>query len=346
MELSKQQNKHEVIISFCDKANEIFMLLTPQLQVKKTNRKAVDIFGISKEQLVGLSIDQLFPTAGLPKVKNTFNKVLESGESIQLEDLLLPAKFKNRKLRIVAFKMDNYLGLVCTDITDLSESIEQLDNFIYKLSHDFRGPISTMLGLVSIACSSEQTDEIDHVLSKLSSTLDNLEGLINNVIGTTTINRQKLIFEPINLEQVIEKKKTLFERSLKSQSITIQFQNASEAPFISDKNLISRIVYQVIENSNMYKQIGPGTIPQLNITLQDDLIGHKLSFADNGIGIAQHLQKDVFKMFFRGSRKSGYGLGLYEIKSAIRRLNGYITLESDEYQGMIIHCFLPRLKIE
>jgi len=345
MELSQQQSKYEVIISFCDKANEVFVLLTPEFKIKKINRKAIDIFGMSKEQLVNVDIDQLLPTASLDKVRATFQRVLETGESIQLEDVLLPAKFKNRKLRIVAFLMDKHVGLVCTDITDLSESIEQLDNFIYKLSHDFRGPISTMLGLVHLSMQSEQSHEIEFLLNKLLTSLEELDGLIDHVLGTTLINRQKLDIEPVDLKEVIRQKTALFERSFKDESIEIAFNNQSEKVFMSDRNLMSRIVYQVIENSNVYKRVDGQTVPKLAISLYDDPMGHKLVFSDNGIGIARHLQKDVFKMFFRGSRKSGYGLGMYEIKMAIRRLNGYITLNSDELQGMTINCYFPHINL-
>ncbi|MCR6641627.1 MAG: ATP-binding protein [Sporocytophaga sp.] len=65
---------------------------------------------------------------------------------------------------------------------------------------------------------------------------------------------------------------------------------------------------------------------------------------DNGIGIEKYIQDRVFGMFFRGSNLSkGAGLGLYITKTILDRLNGSITLESQEEEGTRINIFIPTI---
>jgi signal transduction histidine kinase len=63
---------------------------------------------------------------------------------------------------------------------------------------------------------------------------------------------------------------------------------------------------------------------------------------DNGEGIPENLQRNVFDMFFRGNTKSsGTGLGLYIVKNAVEKSGGRIILESEENRGTIFTVYLP-----
>ena len=67
-----------------------------------------------------------------------------------------------------------------------------------------------------------------------------------------------------------------------------------------------------------------------------------LTIEDNGIGIgAEHLNK-IFEMFYRGTDVSGgSGLGLYIVKETIAKLQGTISVDSEEKKGTIFKITLP-----
>jgi signal transduction histidine kinase len=68
----------------------------------------------------------------------------------------------------------------------------------------------------------------------------------------------------------------------------------------------------------------------------------KISIEDNGIGIAEEFQGRIFEMFFRATeRSSGSGLGLYIVKEIIERMNGSITMKSEEGKGTRFEIVVP-----
>ncbi|MDN4165386.1 HAMP domain-containing sensor histidine kinase [Cytophagales bacterium LB-30] len=63
---------------------------------------------------------------------------------------------------------------------------------------------------------------------------------------------------------------------------------------------------------------------------------------DNGQGIPKGFEKKIFSMFFRGNEKSqGSGLGLFILNSAVERLKGSVSVESEAGRGSIFTVVLP-----
>ena len=68
-----------------------------------------------------------------------------------------------------------------------------------------------------------------------------------------------------------------------------------------------------------------------------------IAVEDNGIGIPAHYQDRLFELFFRASNQSfGSGLGLYILRNAVDKLNGIISLDSEEGKGSIFQVTIPR----
>jgi signal transduction histidine kinase len=102
--------------------------------------------------------------------------------------------------------------------------------------------------------------------------------------------------------------------------------------FYSDKLLLVSIFENLVDNAIKYKRNIPDAF--INISVARKNGGVKIMVADNGIGIPDNLQKDVYKMFFRATNQaSGSGLGLYTLSHAIKKLGGRISLDSKENIG-------------
>ena len=86
--------------------------------------------------------------------------------------------------------------------------------------------------------------------------------------------------------------------------------------------------------------------PYIHITVAGEGTGVKITIEDNGIGISESAQKDVFKIFFRGTNvASGSGLGLYTVKHGVKKLGGRIELESEIHKGTKFTIYLPNERI-
>ena len=64
--------------------------------------------------------------------------------------------------------------------------------------------------------------------------------------------------------------------------------------------------------------------------------------SDNGIGILRNHINEIFNLFYRAtSQSSGSGFGLYNVKSAILKLNGHIEVSSVLHQGTTFRVIIP-----
>ena len=104
-------------------------------------------------------------------------------------------------------------------------------------------------------------------------------------------------------------------------------------------------VTEVLRNliSNSIKYLNPEIDdPFIKIDIKINRNSAEIYLEDNGIGIAEDLQSNVFEMFYRATEFSeGSGIGLYIVKNAIVKMDGEITLESTEYKGTKFHISLP-----
>jgi len=112
----------------------------------------------------------------------------------------------------------------------------------------------------------------------------------------------------------------------------------------SDKTLILLILQNLIDNAIKYRNTRLSK-PKIDITakLSNGLL--KLQVRDNGIGIHDDIQPDVFKLFVRATeRASGTGIGLYTVKNAVHKLEGSIVVQSKLKKGTTFTVYLPNLK--
>jgi signal transduction histidine kinase len=120
----------------------------------------------------------------------------------------------------------------------------------------------------------------------------------------------------------------------------IQTEFSHTYPVVSDWNQVYSIFQNLIENAIIYKK--PHQKGKLVIGSADTANGIKIYFADDGIGIPAEAGEKIFDMFYRASQHQwGSGLGLYIVKSALKRLGGDIKLTSHVGIGTTFTLFLP-----
>jgi signal transduction histidine kinase len=112
--------------------------------------------------------------------------------------------------------------------------------------------------------------------------------------------------------------------------------------FYSEPLRLRIILNNIISNAIKYQNTSvEDSFLNVNIDLTTPEVA-KLIFKDNGIGIAQEYQGDVFNMFFRGTENAeGSGLGLYIVKQTVEKMRGNISLDSDYGKGTTIVLEIP-----
>ena len=229
-------------------------------------------------------------------------------------------------------------------LNELSERNFELDQLMYKTSHDLRAPLCSVLGLLNLANLDTDPENQKLYLEKIKDRINKLDDFINSMLNYARVNRAELDMTPINLEEVALNSIRELEYLENFKSVKLQLNVSGHATdFFLDKLRINIIFSNII--SNAFKYYNPNAKSFLNITIQITEKNATIEFADNGIGIkAEHMDK-IFNMFYRATERSqGSGLGMYIVKQAVERLNGTISLQSNFGIGTTIKIILPNGK--
>lgn len=229
---------------------------------------------------------------------------------------------------------------------ELVSQNNELQQFSYTVSHNLRGPVASMLGLMNIHRITETPDDQKRILQLLEQSAKSLETIIQDLNKIIDIRNNKFaIFE----EVYFEKELRLIQESLGSfieeneVEINVNFQCDQVT---SIKAYVNSILYNLISNAIQYRSYDRKPLIKISTIAHN---GHiVLEVCDNGLGIdLSKFEGDLFKLYKRfHTHTQGKGLGLYLVKQQVEKLNGRIEVESKPDNGATFRVLIPAKKAE
>ena len=227
----------------------------------------------------------------------------------------------------------NVKNQLAYNVQELKESNEQLEIFVYKASHDIKGPLRSIIGLTNIGREDVKDpvalNYFDHILQSTKK----LDKLLLDLLEVTKVKQATVILENINFKEMVKDSLASFNHLPDFDQMQFKINIQDNGKFLLDKKLLYSIIQNLIENPIKYSD---SSKPEsyLSIDIQASEKGATLKFSDNGLGIPQEYQSKVFDMFYKINEKSnGTGLGLYIVKTSVEKLKGKIRVESQEGIG-------------
>jgi signal transduction histidine kinase len=272
-------------------------------------------------------------------------KIAEFVKSDFTERVMLPIKDSKYEVDILRNNFSIMEQQIVNQISALKQTNKELEMFFWRSGHDIKGPLATVKGLTNLA-NSEISDPlalkyfsmVDQCWQKLTHVVDEL-GLVADIKSESTKT------ETINFEEVCKSTFREYKYMADFEKIIFSVNINCTETFYSDQKLIKTIFRQLFENSIKYSN--KTGIPFVKVSIANtpnNMI--KIIVSDNGMGIKKEYHTKIFDMFFRGTNKvKGTGLGLFIIQNSLQKLNGAISLESEEGKGTTFSILLPN-KIE
>jgi PAS domain S-box-containing protein len=242
---------------------------------------------------------------------------------------------------------------VSRDITErksfeakLEDKIKELDTFIYRSSHDLKGPLASLLGLVNVAKTELQEPQSLEYMHMIERSVKHLDSILMDLLNITRITQGHLNNTPVNFNELIHATLKSFENLEEFRKVEIMVDIEQKTNLYYDKSLLNNILHNLIINAIKYKDPKKSQcFVKIRLTQHEHEV--ELLISDNGEGIPEQMQRSVFEMFFRGNTKSsGTGLGLYIVKNAVSKLGGNIYLNSVEGEGSTFRISLPVVSSE
>jgi signal transduction histidine kinase len=224
---------------------------------------------------------------------------------------------------------------------ELQRAYDELDKFAYSVTHDMRGPIVSIIGAIDIAKKADTIEETRMILDMMEKSVQSVEAFIRNMHEYYTLKRGELEIKEINFNDTIKELKELYEVGVRLSDTRFDVHLDQQETFRSDDSCLKIVLNNLLSNGFKYQQkSNADKFVALDITVNKGVA--TILVKDNGIGIADTYIKDIFNMFYRAtSENTGSGFGLYNVKDALRKLNGDIQVHSKLGEGTEFKVTIP-----
>lgn len=215
----------------------------------------------------------------------------------------------------------------------------ELDSFFYNVSHDLKGPISTLLGLCFLAKTEIEDSKALQFIDIQQKQVERLNHIITGLINLTKLNHTGLEKEKINFDKMIDDCIVSFNALPNFESLTFKKEIDPGVDFVCDWTLLNTVLQNLIENAIKYAS---EHTPYVKIRVRREASWLHIAVEDNGQGISPEHQPRIFDMFYRATQNAqGTGLGLYILKKSVDRLEGSIEVSSEPGVGSVFTVRLP-----
>lgn len=228
-------------------------------------------------------------------------------------------------------------------VNQLAKTNLELDTFLYKTSHDLRGPLSTLEGLCNIALMEEiESVSVMNYIQMKKDIITRMKLLLFRIIEIGDIRNHKINKITIPLRLFIKKIIKSMHRVEGFKDISFQIDIPDELTLESDAEMLEIILDNIIKNSIQHNRTHFAEhyvkifVNQFNNFLE-------LHISENGYSIPEVVFDKVFNLFFKNTEKSeGFGLGLYKVKIAVEKLQGDIKLIKTGEDETVFIITLPK----
>jgi len=254
--------------------------------------------------------------------------------NVALSDAKEIIEEQNAKLQLLNTDLDNEVKIKTADLEKANHSlhrvVDELDNFIYKTSHDIRGPLASLKGICNIALLDVKDETALKYLSKLDVTAEKLNTILTRLLIVNQINNSSIkLDELVNFEQVVNDVLLLERKKGLPPRLAIRKTIDKDIVFYSDKEFIRIILENLIDNAIKFFNDSDRIEPFVDIRILRDGKNLVIRVIDNGIGISEIHPDKIFQMFSRASERSETGgIGLFITKTATEKLGGTVGLKT------------------
>jgi len=218
--------------------------------------------------------------------------------------------------------------------TILAQTNSMLEEFTYVVAHDLKEPLRSILNFTTLLSkksqnqlNSESKVYIDYIIKSAK----HMNALLVDLLKYTTIDKTEIVKENINLNDLIDEVQFLLSAAIKQNESVVISENLPTIK--ANQTHIKQLFQQLIHNAIKFRKKHELTIIEIASTKTST--HHIFSVKDNGIGINEKYQEEIFKIFNRLDKKNyqGTGIGLAICNKIVQLYGGNIWVESKADEG-------------
>ena len=356
VELEVSRNKY---VNLFDFSPVPYFTLDNQGVIKEVNLRASIISGIDRRKLIGRNLKKFI----LPEYRDIFNSFIKNifNSNVKQSCHLKITGIDNSPLQVLIegimiedpLEKDQQCQVALIDLTEYKKVEEKLnktneelkelnatkDKFFSIVAHDLRSPFQSLLSsseLLSTEIESLSHEEIIQFSRSLNENLNNLYGLLENLLHWSMLQRDLLSFEPenLNLYYAVNKIVEISNHNSLEKDISISNKIDSELFVYVDANMLRSVVQNIVMNAIKFTPKGGKIV--ISAGNKNKFV--EVSISDSGIGISPEKSSNLFDFSSifttEGTNgEKGTGLGLPLCSEFVERNQGKIRVESEPGKG-------------
>ncbi len=256
---------------------------------------------------------------------------------------------RNKYLNKVISEKTSLLRDTISDLTrttqNLEEQIVNHKKIIASISHDIRSPLQYIkLGIDFLDAelmNQGQSKDVEENIKALSDSIDKLQKFTDNILeySKALINQNTDRNEKFNLYELVIQRTELFKQAAESKKIDLIVDIKKDFQLISNKNLLSLIIHNVLDNSLK------NTFIRGKISISARRIAGKtiLKIEDSGTGMDKETlekYKMIMEKPYKKIQVSGSSMGVFIIAEASKLLDAKTEIESKKYDGTTFYLIV------
>lgn len=298
------------------------------------NRAAAVLFGMSSADALGRHVEVVLPESRRVELRAMLARVASG--SVQRLRTVHDRGHATLTFSPVRDGEGTIIGLsaIAHDITELTRSNEELEQFAYVASHDLQEPlrmISSYTELLAERYGDQLDEKAGRFIEHARDGAKRMSGLIDDLLEYSRIRTRGRELVPTSADEALDRALSNLGAAIRESDAIID-RDLAGARVYADETQLGQVFQNLVANAIKFRRDRPNVI--IRVERKDPQL--VFSVCDDGIGIAAEHHARVFQMFERLHTRSEYpgtGIGLALCKRILDRHGGRIWLESDGSTG-------------
>lgn len=230
------------------------------------------------------------------------------------------------------------------DKTNRLEKIQaEMNQFVYSLSHELRGPLMSISGVSKLAKMELTQPEVLEYFDMIDAATVKLDNFIYKMLDF--YRSTKMDSQPIAIDflKVVEQQLSAYHDKWDLSGFDVITNVVQNETFFSDDAKVRVILNNLFSNAYFFhKDLKDKPWIKVEVLVENGVA--EIIIEDNGIGIEDKFQDGVFDLFQKATRKNvGSGLGLYMVRESVQQMGGEVILVSEYTIGTKVTVRLPSM---
>jgi two-component system OmpR family sensor kinase len=276
----------------------------------------------------------------LATVEATAERIAEGDLTARLPDLK-----PNTEVGRLVNTLNTMLGRIEESISARVESESKLRRFVADASHELRTPITAIRGFAELHRQGAVTGEekTKELIGRIESESMRMGSLVEDLLLLARLDQSRqLKSEPVNLSKLVFD--AVESARAAGANHPVNFNKSDDEIYaLGDNDRIHQVVANLLANARTHTPAGT----KIDVSVIQSEDGVRIRIADNGPGLSEKDQAQIFERFYRADPSrvrtdgEGTGLGLSIVEAVMRAHAGEVSVESELGKGATFELFFP-----